>query len=143
MTDDGSNVIRLRPEQDASDEDRLLKMRSRDAASKRCVGLHQRVELDGQAERVYCRDCGTEVPAFKALESLARAGERYIAHRLEAERRWKVVSESLRDLEKRERNAKSRVRNWTKKAPPCECAFREKKYSPGPWCPMCGGVRDS
>lgn len=142
MPEEESNVFTLRPEQDMEDEDRMLKVRPVDRFKEpqTCYGFHKRVELDGEAERVYCRDCGAEVPPFKALQMLAADGERYIRERQEASRRTKVAEESMADLEKRERNAKSRVRNWTKKAPKCECAERSR-YSHGPWCCMCGGVR--
>lgn len=66
--------------------------------------------MDAQARRVYCRDCGSEVPAFDHLEVLARAHEAYLDARNEAQRQAVRAREQLESLKRQIVNAKSRLR---------------------------------
>lgn len=111
--DDGATIIQLRPGQDAGDEQRPLKTGAR--AKDFCV--HRRNELDVEAQRVHCRDCGREVPAFDVLHDLTRGWERYIEGRREAHRRCKVAEANLSELLRAERNAKARRRKRLKDEP--------------------------
>lgn len=113
MSDDGAEVIQLRPGQDQTDDDRPLATGPR---PDRYCG-HRRTELANEERRVYCRDCGREVPAFDVLKMLASDTERWISHRREAERRAKVAQGHLDDLLRDERNAKSRRRTWKRREP--------------------------
>lgn len=111
--DDLAPVVQLRPGQDVEDDARPLATGPRPKPT--C--WHHRTELDGEARRVHCRDCGREVPAFDVLSDLARDWERYIHGRKEAERRCKVVEALLSDLLRDERNAKARRRSWKRHEP--------------------------
>jgi len=112
--DDGlAPVITLRPGQDIEDDARPLA--TADRPKKFCT--HNRCELVGDTRRVYCRDCGREVPAFDVLLQLTRSHERFIEQRREAERRTKVARGHLEDLLRDERNAKARRRSWRRQEP--------------------------
>jgi hypothetical protein len=71
---------------------------------------HRRFELDREARRVYCRDCGREVPAFEALELFSHEYDRWAQTRNRAEREARLAEARLEELARRERNAKARVR---------------------------------
>lgn len=71
---------------------------------------HRRVELDGTARRVYCRDCGDEVDAWETLSMLAAEPERWERHRETARADAKRAQAELDDLKRRVRNAKAQLR---------------------------------
>jgi hypothetical protein len=71
---------------------------------------HDRVELDTDARRVYCRQCGREVPPFDYLKKLARKFEQYTTALAEAKRQTRVAEANLAELKREERNAKARAR---------------------------------
>lgn len=115
MTDEedpGAEVIVLRPGADVEDDARPLATGERPGFC-----LHRLTRLEQEARRVYCRECGREVPAFDVLWDLAREWERYIEGRLMAKRRLASVEERLADLERAERNAKNRRRTWLRREP--------------------------
>lgn len=118
MTDEeegfSAEVIPLRPGQDAEDDSRPLDSGER-VPTPFCV--HDLVSLDREAERVYCRHCGREVPAFKALLRFALDWESHILRRKETERRARVAQANLEELLRDERNAKSRQRTRRRKEP--------------------------
>lgn len=95
--------------------ERPLDRRPRDAEP---YCQHWRLSLDHDVERVYCRDCKREVPAFKALEELARHWDRFIVGRKEAERRMLIARENLAELLRAEANAKARTRAARKRGDP-------------------------
>lgn len=119
--EDYAPVIELRPGQDADDDARPL------ATSPRpdtwCQ--HRRTELNGESRRVFCRDCGREVPAFDVLQDLCRDWERYIEGRREAKRRCDVAEGNLEAMLRDERNAKARRRNWRRQEPEAMRHLRE------------------
>ena len=136
MADDSAEIVELRPGFDAEDDDRPLKSVPR--PSPYCS--HYRTELRSEERRVYCRDCGREIPAFDVLQTLARSHERWINQRREAERRAKVAAAALEALSRRERNAKARVRGWVGKCPECVCEVPARYYGARPpFCSECGG----
>jgi hypothetical protein len=135
------NVARIHAGRDTKDDQRPLAVKERQTGDTSSYCLHRRTELDTKSQRVYCRDCESEVTAFDTLLRLAREPERWIWHRKDAERRANTAEESLRVLLKIEANAKARVRTALKKLPECECPITERRYSPGPFCSLCGGVR--
>lgn len=67
---------------------------------------HRRSLVDREDRRVTCRDCGVDLDPIEVISQIARVGDQY-------ERAIKAVAESharLAELERRERNAKARVR---------------------------------
>jgi hypothetical protein len=109
-------VVRIRPGVDLTDEERPLARKPRKPDELYC--RHWRLELDHEQELVFCRDCGRQVPAFHALEELHRHWDRFIMGRQEAERRMEVARMNLADLERREANAKARIRNAERRGDP-------------------------
>jgi len=77
---------------------------------------HARTEVDGEARRVYCRDCKREVPAFDVLQRLAKSHDRFVSSRDTAQREARVLRGELENLKREERNVKARIRNAKKKA---------------------------
>lgn len=108
----GADVHVLHSTDDVSDEQMPVTFRKLDRP--KCV-THKRVELDERSRRVYCKDCGEEVPAFDVLMEWARDFEWARHRRLDANRRATTARSNLADLERMERNAKSRLRNLRKK----------------------------
>jgi hypothetical protein len=132
-----ARVIEIRSGMDIQDEDRPFV-----TADRPPFCTHKRTRLDAEAQRVYCRDCSREVPAFVVLQGFAREPERYIDHRKEAIRRAKVAEGNLAELERIEANAKARVRRAVSQIPACECGEDKRKhYRRLDWrfCPVCGG----
>lgn len=80
------------------------------SAPERSYCRHDRAQLDEEARRVHCRDCGCELEAFAVLLQLARASERYIRQRDHAAREARQVQQRVQDLKRQERNAKARLR---------------------------------
>jgi len=105
-TDDADSVVELFPGTEGSDHDAPLTTRKRALS----VCRHRRTELDVDARRVYCRDCGLERPPFDVLRDLAGEHERYVEQRKRAQREARLALGRLRELERQERNAKGRVR---------------------------------
>jgi hypothetical protein len=93
----------------AEKSDHAAPVRDKETERQRYCG-HRRVELDKQARRVYCRECGVEVPAFDFLESLSNEWHRMVDARKEARRLADLSKDRLADLERREANCKSRLR---------------------------------
>lgn len=110
-------VVRIRPGVDLTDEERPLAARKRDPAEEPYC-RHWRLETHEESRRVYCRDCGREVPAFDALEEIRRHWDRYITGRTEAERRMRIARENLAELLRAEANAKARIRAARKRGDP-------------------------
>lgn len=101
-------VIELFPVIDEADDENPLRHRTVDR--KLCPGRCNRAELDQRDQRVYCRDCGREIPAWDELMKLAADPERYIAARKESARLARLADARLKELLRLERNAKSRLR---------------------------------
>jgi hypothetical protein len=76
---------------------------------------HMRVELHHESRRVYCVDCGREVPAFDHLIKLAGEWEKYKHHRDRARADAKRAQARLDDIKRQEANAKSRLRSGRKR----------------------------
>lgn len=111
-----ADVVPLFPGADQTDDDAPVRNKPRTSpVAGGCIGPCLKVELDGDARRVYCRVCGNETPAFDYLTNLAREFERYTGSRKEAQRRAKVAQANLDELERKERNAKARVRKAERK----------------------------
>lgn len=105
---DGGEVIRIHPGAEKLEHDAPVTTRPRDRSKGFCQ--HARVELDTDVRRVYCRDCGDEVPAFDHLLWLARHFERYVSRVKEAKREAEMRERSLEEVKREERNAKARLR---------------------------------
>lgn len=71
---------------------------------------HERVELDGEARRVYCSDCKIEVDAFAALLNLSRHFVRWQTRYAQAARAAKQMEDQAAELKRELRNLKARVR---------------------------------
>lgn len=116
--DDIADVVQIHPGIDLADEDRPLASdrstyHDEGEGGKWCP--HRRYRLNDENHRVYCRDCEREVDAYRVLEQLARTPEQYMMSRRGAEARAKAVAERLANLERAERNAKSRRRTRYKR----------------------------
>lgn len=109
--------------------------------------LHRRYELVGEERRVLCKDCGSDIDAFDALEDLARRVERYIYERQENERKAKQSARALAEAERLLRNAKAKIRRAVGQGPVCDCPPEfQQLFARGArfdfvWCPKCGGRR--
>lgn len=137
------NVVEFHP-REPTDDDRMLHTRGH---QRWC--LCRRFELDLGTQRVFCKDCGREVPAFEALADVARRHEALIWERKRCESEAKRVAELLATVRRLEHNAKARLRNAVGRAPACTCddALRKQitqvlgRWRQWAWCPMCGGRR--
>jgi hypothetical protein len=108
-----ADVVSIHKDRDLQDDDRPLfsdRARQQQEAERATFCPHRRYELDDEKHRVFCRDCKREVDAYAVLHDLARAPERYIGSRREAQRRSKIATGNLEDLLRQERNAKARLR---------------------------------
>lgn len=108
----GAEVIPLRPGLDELDRDAELISREKEPNYCR----HRRLELDTDARRVYCRDCGDEVPAFDALDSFRRVYQGYTQRIRQAQAEAQALEARIEELKRRERNAKARVKRAEGKA---------------------------
>lgn len=109
----GDLIILKPPPKESGDEKAPLRERPREY--KGYCG-HRRIELDREVERAFCRDCKTEVPLFKVLETFASDFEHHVAARDAAERDSKAAREQLAALVREVKNTKSRRRRWRVKA---------------------------
>lgn len=75
---------------------------------------HHRMEIDEQARRCYCRDCGDEIPLFDALKTFKDEFERYTERRRRARLEARRAEDRLAELDRREKNAKARLRRADK-----------------------------
>lgn len=108
--DDGeAEIVSLFPEAEEGDEP-LTKR------PKQGFCWHRKFSLDGEAQRVYCRDCGREVPAFEALDTFAKEYQRHIDHRERAKREANSEQEKLEDVKRQVRNEKAKLRRLKAKA---------------------------
>jgi hypothetical protein len=71
---------------------------------------HPRVELDGKARKVLCKECGVERDPFDALLVLADKLERYKDWGTRYKGEAKRAKEELDDLKRQVRNAKAQLR---------------------------------
>lgn len=116
--DDGAEIVELFPGAERTDADAPLRTRPRDPDERWSYCRHLRLDLHMKSRRVYCRDCGDEIPAFDALDSLRGEWERYVTARKHAIRQAKDVKARLAELEKQEKNTKARVRRLRTQLPP-------------------------
>ena len=110
---DDAEVVELFQGAEKVDHETPIRNRDRDPEKRYC--RHMRVELDEGARRCYCRECGEEVPAFDFLLKLSDEWHRYENSRKEAKRLAERAKEKLEDTERRERNAKGRLRTARRK----------------------------
>lgn len=101
------NIVQLFPGTEKAEHEAPLRTKERPPF---CEGSHKRLELDTEARRIYCKDCGREIPAFDALLDLIRYWERYLLAIKEAKRSAAHHQERLDEVKRKERNAKARVR---------------------------------
>lgn len=76
---------------------------------------HKRTWIDTGARKLTCRDCDVEVDPIDVLSMLAGDREFYVNQARYLRRDVKRVTAELRELERQERNAKSRIRNARKR----------------------------
>lgn len=107
-----ADIVELFPNVEKADHDAPLTRKARDRG-KFCN--HKRLELNDENRRVYCRECGDEVPAFDALMDLTHNWERYVYARKEAARAAERARKEQAEAERKERNAKARLRRLAKK----------------------------
>jgi hypothetical protein len=114
---DDAEVIALRPGIEKLELDAPLRTKDprHDPGKRYCMSHERRVELDVRARRVYCRDCGEEVPAFDYIERLARDFERYLSRMKEARRETEYREKKVEDLKREEANARARIRRLIEK----------------------------
>lgn len=117
MIDDGdeAEVISLRPGIEKIELDAPMRTKERKPGEPYCFNHERRVELDVSARRVYCRDCGEEVPAFDYIERLARDFERYLYRMKEAAREAKRREARVEELKRDEANTRARIRRLIEK----------------------------
>lgn len=70
--------------------------------------------VDHRVRRVFCRECGEEVPAFDALARFARDLERHERLRDAAHAAARDAQQKLDDLKRQIRNAKAQLRRYAK-----------------------------
>lgn len=103
-----AEIIEFKPRVHDVDEDAPLRKRPRDPSKRLC--MHQRLELDQDVRRVYCKDCESEVDLFDALVKFARDFERHVEHRDRAKHEARRAQERLTDIKRQVRNAKAQLR---------------------------------
>lgn len=101
-----AEVIPLRP-----DDGEYGPLMVRDSPRNFC--RHRDVVLDAEIQRVFCRTCGSEVPAFKALAIFADDYDRYLRSYQHAQAQSARAQEELANVERELRNAKARLRRAT------------------------------
>ena len=79
------------------------------------VCKHRRTWINPEARTLECRDCGVPVDPFEFIAHLASVGERLVEQRARLRFDVKHLHEEKLDLERQERNAKSRLRNARKR----------------------------
>ncbi|MET0601830.1 MAG: hypothetical protein ABW167_07560 [Baekduia sp.] len=72
--------------------------------------LHERVALDGEKHKVFCRECAEEIDPYAFLSRLAGNWHRYEDAVTHAQREAKVAEEKLAKVKRELINAKSRLR---------------------------------
>lgn len=97
-----AEVISLRPD---LDDDAPLRTRPKEPWCS-----HGKFEMDTQAERIYCGRCKREVPVFEAMLGFVREFEHYVEMTKEAVRQREIAAERLAEVERKVKNAKSRLR---------------------------------
>lgn len=105
---DEAEIVSLFPEADEGDEP-LTKR------PKQGFCWHRRFSIDMEAQRVYCRDCGREVPAIEALDTFGKEYQRHIDHRERAKREANAEMEKLEALKRQVRNEKAKLRRAERK----------------------------
>ena len=74
---------------------------------------HQRMSVNANARRLTCDGCGAELDPYKALAT--------IAHNSEKVRQWSdaatLAAKRLNEIERRERNARARLKNLGEEVP--------------------------
>lgn len=78
------------------------------AAARAC--RHRRVELDGQARKVLCSECGAERDPFDALLVIADNLDRYKDWGARYKREATAAAAELEDLKRQVQNAKAQLR---------------------------------
>lgn len=79
---------------------------------------HDKLRLDTDAHRVYCRDCGREVDPFTGLVNFSKNFESYRRSLNELRAEVRRHSNSLEEIKRLERNAKNRLKTALRKLPP-------------------------
>jgi hypothetical protein len=84
--------------------------------AQRC--FHDKLRLDTDARRVYCRDCGSEVDPFTGLVNFSKTFERYRSSLDSLRAEVRRHGNSLEEIKRLERNAKNRLKTVMRKLPP-------------------------
>jgi hypothetical protein len=96
------------------DDASLIRRQRRDYTGPRPCD-HKHAKLDEPNRRVYCADCEVELDPIAVLDMIAAEADRYISSIQLYHRRMRELQGTVADLERAERNAKSRIRNARKR----------------------------
>lgn len=74
-----------------------------------CTHRFATFTIDRKARSVRCKKCGAEVDPYVAIDAIAHCWDRWESSRQHCEAKAKAAEERLADLERQERNARTRV----------------------------------